>query len=549
MVNQKAKRTTVVSLLGTNLDRRGKNARRWDKWRPNIALCQQDDMIVDTLVLLHEEGFRRLAEQVKQDIAMVSPETEVLFYQVDFSDPWDFESVYSQLYDFSQNFQFKPDEEEYLIHITTGTHVAQICMYLLTETHFLPGKLFQTSPSRASKNSENPGESPRENPTVGKYQIIDLDLSRYDQIASRFNQQRVTAVNHLKSGIETRNPQFNKMIEQLEKVSLLSKEPMLITGATGAGKTQLVKRIFELKQQRGQVLGKFVVVNCATLLGDKAMSTLFGHRKGAFTGASESRHGLLKEADGGLLFLDEIAELGLDEQAMLLRAIEEKSYLPLGADTEIESDFQLIAGTNSNMNKMVAEGKFREDLLARINLWSYQLPSLKDRIEDFEPNLDFELKKFTQKAGHLVSFNKGAKSKYMKFSTSASALWKANFRDLNASVIRMATLSEGGRISEALVEEEIEKLQTYWCDGLQSSNSPESVAIKLLGVEAAKELDLFDQYLLLGVSEACKGAKSLADAGRKLFGVSRLNKKSTNDSHRLKQVLAKFNLTFDQLNQ
>ena len=102
-------KTTVVSILGTNLDRRGRNAKRWDKWRPNIALCQQDDLIVDKLILLHEPGFARLAEQVKDDIWTVSPETQVIFYQVDFSNPWDFESVYSQLYDFSQKQQFRPD--------------------------------------------------------------------------------------------------------------------------------------------------------------------------------------------------------------------------------------------------------------------------------------------------------------------------------------------------------------------------------------------------------------------------------------------------------
>lgn len=529
-------KTTVISILGTNLDRRGRHSQRWDKWRPNIALCQQEDMIVDTLVLLHEAEFNRLALQVKEDIARVSPETEVIFYQLDFFDPWDFESVYSQLFDFSQNYHFNADEERYLVHITTGTHVAQICLYLLTETHYLPGKLFQTSPGG------------RETATVGKYQIIDLDLSRYDQIASRFNQQRVTGVDYLKSGIQTRNSKFNKMIAQLEKVSLLSQEPMLITGATGAGKTQLVKRIYELKKQRGQISGKFIVVNCATLLGDKAMSALFGHTKGAFTGAAEARNGLLLEADGGLLFLDEIAELGLDEQAMLLRAIEEKSYLPLGADREIESDFQLVAGSNKNMNQRVSEGLFREDLLARINLWSYQLPSLKERIEDFEPNLDYELDKFTEKAGHLVSFNKAARTSYLNFATSSQAIWSANFRDLNASVTRMATLSEGGRISEDIVSEEIGRLQLQWRDSKKDSHSADVVAIELLGEDKANELDVFDQFQLLGLSYACKNSKSMAEAGRKLFNVSRLKKKTVNDSHRLKQLLAKFGVSFEDIN-
>src|SRR5262249_21144841 len=116
-------------------------------------------------------------------------------------------------------------------------------------------------------------------------------------------------------------------------------------GPTGAGKSQLARRIYELKVARHQIAGAFVDVNCATLRGDAAMSTLFGHRKGAFTGAVQDRPGLLRAADGGLLFLDEIGELGLDEQAMLLRAVEEKRFLPVGADKEVASDFRLIAGT------------------------------------------------------------------------------------------------------------------------------------------------------------------------------------------------------------
>jgi transcriptional regulatory protein RtcR len=100
------------------------------------------------------------------------------------------------------------------------------------------------------------------------------------------------------------------------------------------------------------------------------MSTLFGHVKGAFTGALRDRAGVLRVADKGVLFLDEIGELGIDEQAMLLRALEEKTFLPLGSDREAHSDFQLIAGTNQDLFADVREGRFREDLLARINLWT-----------------------------------------------------------------------------------------------------------------------------------------------------------------------------------
>src|SRR5690606_17169261 len=117
-------------------------------------------------------------------------------------------------------------------------------------------------------------------------------------------------------------------------------------GPTGAGKSQLASRIYELKKRRRQVEGAFVEVNCATLRGDGAMSALFGHRRGAFTGAVTARRGLLKEADNGVLFLDEIGELGLDEQAMLLRAVEEGHFFPVGSDREESSHFQLITGTN-----------------------------------------------------------------------------------------------------------------------------------------------------------------------------------------------------------
>lgn len=122
------------------------------------------------------------------------------------------------------------------------------------------------------------------------------------------------------------------MIEQIEKVAIKSRAPILLNGPTGAGKSFLARRIFELKQARHQFSGAFVEVNCATLRGDTAMSTLFGHVKGAFTGARESREGLLRSANGGMLFLDEIGELGADEQAMLLKAIEEKTFYPFGSD-------------------------------------------------------------------------------------------------------------------------------------------------------------------------------------------------------------------------
>ncbi|MCG3102059.1 sigma 54-interacting transcriptional regulator, partial [Enterobacter sp. DRP3] len=118
----------------------------------------------------------------------------------------------------------------------------------------------------------------------------------------------------LKAGIATRNARFNALIEQLERVAVRSRAPMLLVGPTGAGKSFLAKRVYELKRGRHRLAGPFIEINCATLRGDAAMSTLFGHVKGAFTGAQSARAGLLRAADGGLLFLDEIGELGRSEE-------------------------------------------------------------------------------------------------------------------------------------------------------------------------------------------------------------------------------------------
>src|SRR5690606_14949233 len=116
----------------------------------------------------------------------------------------------------------------------------------------------------------------------------------------------------------------------------------------------------------------------------------FGHRKGAFTGALSERAGLLRTADRGMLFLDEIGDLGLDEQAMILRAIEEGRFLPVGADREASSKFQLVDGTNRDLLADVGGGRFRDDLFARLNLGTFHLPGLAARLEDIEPNLDYE---------------------------------------------------------------------------------------------------------------------------------------------------------------
>ena len=529
------KDVVLIGLLGPNLDS-GEGPERWDRWRPTVAICQQEDLIIHRYELLYQKRYQKLAQLVIADIRAVSPETEIRPTQIEFDDPWDLEEVYGALLDFARGQKFDPAREEVLVHITTGTHVQQICMFLLTEARYFPGKLIQTAMVGNQKRGE------RE--VIGWYRAIDLDLSKYDRIASRFAKERAESVTFLKSGIPTRNKQFNKLIDRIEEVSIRSRNPILLMGPTGAGKSRLAKRIYQLKRERHQVTGDFVEINCATIRGDAAMSALFGHVKGAFTGALKDRPGLLRTANNGLLFLDEIGELGIDEQTMLLRALEEKVFLPLGGDREVNSEFQLIAGTNRDLAAMVREGRFRDDLLARINLWTFRLPGLKERAEDIEPNLEFELEEFARRYGTRVTFSREARAKFLKFAVSAEARWQGNFRDLNSSITRMATLAPGGRISTEVVEEEIECLCQMWAE--PASDDAELLEA-LLGSEKLEELDLFDRLQLACVVKICRETGSLSEAGRKLFGTSRERKKTANDADRLRKYLARFGLSWQEL--
>ena len=337
------------------------------------------------------------------------------------------------------------------------------------------------------------------------------------------------------------------MIDRIEQVAVATRNPLLLMGPTGAGKSKLARRIFELKKMRHTITGEFVDINCATLRGDAAMSTLFGHVKGAFTGALRDRPGVLRAADQGMLFLDEIGELGTDEQAMLLRALEEKTFLPLGSDREARSDFQLIAGTNRDLLGAVREGRFREDLLARINLWTFTLPGLRSRPEDIEPNLGFELDQVAERTGRRVAFNKEARQKFLDFALSPGAEWKGNFRDLDGAVVRMATLAHGGRISVEIVEEEINRLTESWATS--SFKTSDETLAGVLSAERLEKMDLFDRAQLGQVIEICRSSRSLSDAGRRLFNVSRAQKTSANDADRLRKYLNRFGIDWAQIAQ
>ena len=565
-------KTAVIGFLGTTLDN-GFNDKRWQRWRPTVSLGLHDELLVNELHILYSKRDKRLFHLICDDVAKVSPQTQVIGHRVSLTSPWDFADVYAELYDFVTGFTFNTDTD-YLLHLTTGTHVAQICWFLLVEAGFLPADFIQTSPC-PKPDQYNP---------QGRYQIIDLDVSRYDSLRARFEAEKAQHWQTLQANLVTRNAAYQQLISDIEKVATRSTAPILLMGATGAGKSQLATQIYELKKAKANnaahskyALGAFVEVNCATLRGDTAMSVLFAHVKGAFTGAASSRDGLLKSADGGLLFLDEIGELGLDEQAMLLTALEEQRFYPLGSDTPINVSFQLMAGTNKDLRQAVVDGEFRADLFARLNTWTFFLPSLKDRLEDLPANIDYELARLGSEQQQQYRFAPEARQLYENFATSVDATWQGNFRDLTASMIRLTTLAESKVIRNDDVQSEIKRLTHLWGlpngsgsnkynQGINSNKNSLSktkskteldsetieqgshnILSQYLDEETLTTIDPFDAVQLAYVIEVCINHKNQAAAGRYLYANSRDKLKNPNDSDRLRKYLMKFGLRFDGL--
>lgn len=524
----------VIGFLGTVLDLGRKR-----KWRPTISLCAQEGFEVDRLEILHDAEWRRLALQVQRDIAEVSPHTEVLLHETSIENPWDFEEVYACLFDFAAQYGFDEDRERYHVHLTTGTHVAQICWFLLTESRHIPARLLQTRPPEKEAPYGRFG-------AAGYVDLIDLDLSRYNAIQQRFDVASREYNALLKDGIETKNPGFNALIDRLERVATASDAPILLEGETGTGKTALARRIYELKLQRRRLKGRFVHVPAAALTGPEAQAALFGRRRGVTGGAGSERAGLLREADGGLLFLDEIDELSPEAQGLLLHAIEHGRYLPVGADHEVTSRFHVIAGSNRDLGGLAAAGALRPDLLARLSTWRFTLPPLRERPEDLPPNIEHELSRAEKILGMRFGFNVDAAAAYRRFARDPASRWSGNFRDLGASVLRLCTLAERGRITMAMVEEEIALLRAQWAG--QVADPDMQLLRGLLGAQA-EEIDEFDAVQLAAVIRACRASDSVSAAGRRLFAASRARRASKNDADRLRKYLARFDLDWEMVSR
>jgi DNA-binding NtrC family response regulator len=227
----------------------------------------------------------------------------------------------------------------------------------------------------------------------------------------------------------------SSLVKELEIIdqALLGKRPILITGESGTGKTFLAKFIHQLSEKVLDKKTPFVHLNCSEISESLIESELFGYEKGAFTGAQKSKKGMLELADGGILFLDEIATMPISIQKKLLKAIEEKSFYPLGAEKNIHSDFRLISATWENLQTKIEKGEFRADFFFRIEGFNVALKSLRERKSDLNNLIQF----FIKKGERRIVFDSKAKA------IMANYQWPGNIRELERVIEILQTRNSG----------------------------------------------------------------------------------------------------------
>jgi transcriptional regulator with PAS, ATPase and Fis domain len=220
--------------------------------------------------------------------------------------------------------------------------------------------------------------------TLSKVLEAELEACREEeQIKARMKELGIVGESH----------EMMSILRWVMRVSALSDFPVLINGETGTGKELVANALHRLDPKRRA--GPFIVANCGAISPGLAESEFFGHRRGAFTGADNERKGLFRSANGGILFLDEVAELNEMLQAKLLRVLQEKRVLGVGFDQEVPIDVRVVAATNRNLDEMVRAGKFREDLYHRLNVLSVNIPPLRERHDDLRPLVEHFLKKYS----------------------------------------------------------------------------------------------------------------------------------------------------------
>jgi DNA-binding NtrC family response regulator len=275
-------------------------------------------------------------------------------------------------------------------------------------------------------------------------------------------------------GKSARMQQVFELIHQVAP----SKSTVLVEGESGTGKELVAKAIHQLSPR---AKFPFVTVTCSSMPVDLLESNLFGHEKGAFTGAIAAKKGLFEVADGGTVFLDEIATIGLDTQAKLLRVIQEREFMRLGSVESIRVNVRIIAATNVDLKRMVDEGRFREDLFYRINVINIRIPALRERKEDIPLLVEHFVRKYAAENEKKIA---GVGEEAMDLLLGHS--WPGNVRELENLIEKAVVLTRSETIPASFVADDLKGFESFPSKPVQIP--PEGIPFKETISQYEKEL-------------------------------------------------------------
>jgi DNA-binding NtrC family response regulator len=314
------------------------------------------------------------------------------------------------------------------------------------------------------------------------------------------------------SEIITNSPAMKSIFQYIEAISL-SPQPALITGETGVGKELVARAIHHLSHRTGS----FVPVNVAGLDDNVFADTLFGHRKGAFTGADQTRNGLVEQASGGTLFLDEIGDLSPASQVKLLRLSQDGEFFPLGSDVAKRSDARVLVATNQDLEVLQSSGKFRKDLYYRLCAHHIHLPPLRERREDLPLLIDH----FLETASQTLGKKKPTPPREL-FALLSTYHFPGNLRELQSMILDAVSSHKSGKLSMEVFKSYIrQKHPTFHIDSKQLPSGQASL------LSFSEQLPTFKQAEQSLLSEAMNRAKGNQAIAARMLGITRqaLNKR------------------------
>jgi len=432
-----------------------------DPYNPEIVKGVFTDGPV--LTLLAERSFHAVhiftnsssllnAQRLQQEISKRTRDVRTRIHNIDIPDPTDYEMLFLHMSARCREIldEYGDRRPDCFIATASGTPQMQTVWFLMAQSGIVPATLLKITPSRFLRPQQKVVSEIRL--SLPDFPKITPSSPEAMDIAATYLRNEKLEAEHFEiikefSGLQMigRSLAFMRILDTIKSVAPYD-TAVLIQGETGTGKELVARSIHYNSARKNEPL---ITVNCAAIPETLVESELFGHEKGAFTGATQQKKGKFELADGGTIFLDEIGDMPMQAQAKILRVLQEKEITRVGGVKAIHTDVRLIAATNRSLPDLIKEGKFREDLYYRLNVVDILVPPLRERVEDIPLLVEYFLNRHNQRYHQQKQFSPEAMQRIFAYS------WPGNIREIENAVERAFVLSKGNIIKSDHLPPEI----------------------------------------------------------------------------------------------